>query len=134
MFERKWVYMGVARIFQREGHTVSNRGYSRFRNLNIVGCLRKKRLTKGGGGGSREPQDPPPLATPLVYKTYTLASGFQHLIMCRTQRRSQGIVAYEIRCQQTPSCTKLRISQFTSSSWSYIPRIMPPDPLKRILP
>ena len=50
-------YMGVARIFQRGGHTLSNRGYSRFRNLNIVGCLSKKRLTKGG---SRAPQDPPP--------------------------------------------------------------------------
>ena len=56
--------VGVARIFQREGHTVSNRGYSRFRNLNIVGCLSKKRLTKGR---SRAPQDPlPPLATPLT--------------------------------------------------------------------
>ena len=33
---------------------MSNRGYSRFHNLNIVGCLRKKRLIKpykGGGGG-----------------------------------------------------------------------------------
>ena len=52
-------YMGVARIFQRGegggGHTVSNRGYSRFRNLNIVGCLRKKRLTKGGHGHPRTP-------------------------------------------------------------------------------
>ena len=46
--------MGVARIFQRGGHTLSNRGYSRFRNLNIVGCLSKKRLTKGG-----VTQDPP---------------------------------------------------------------------------
>ena len=36
------------------GHTVSNRGYSSFRNLNIVG-LRKKRLTKGGRGESRAP-------------------------------------------------------------------------------
>ena len=43
--------MGVARIFQRGGHTLSNRVYLRFRNLNIVGCLSKKRLTKGGGGG-----------------------------------------------------------------------------------
>ena len=54
--------MGVARIFQRGGHTVSNRGYSRFRNLNIVGCLSKKRLTKGGVTGTPGP----PLATPLV--------------------------------------------------------------------
>ena len=35
----------------------------RFRHLNIVGCLLKKRPTKGG---SRAPQDPPPLATPLI--------------------------------------------------------------------
>ena len=34
----------------------------RFRHLNIVGCLLKRRPTKGG---SRAPQDPPPLATPL---------------------------------------------------------------------
>ena len=34
----------------------------RFRHLNIVGCLLKRRPTKGG---SRAPQDPP-LATPLV--------------------------------------------------------------------
>ena len=33
-----------------------------FRHLNIVGCLLKRRPTKGG---SRAPQDPPPLATPL---------------------------------------------------------------------
>ena len=54
--------MGVARIFQRGGHTDSNRGYSSDCHQNIVGCLLTKRLTKGG---SREPQDPP-LATPLV--------------------------------------------------------------------
>ena len=39
----------------------------RFRHLNIVGCLLKRRPTKGG---SRAPQDPPPppphLATPLA--------------------------------------------------------------------
>ena len=29
----------------------------RFRHLNIVGCLLKRRPTKGG---SRAPQDPPP--------------------------------------------------------------------------
>ena len=52
--------MGVARIFQRRGHTLSNRVYSPFRNQNIVGCLSKKRLTKGG---SWAPQDP--LAMPL---------------------------------------------------------------------
>ena len=39
----------------------------RFRHLNIVGCLLKRRPTKGGGG-SRAPQDPPSYAPviPLV--------------------------------------------------------------------
>ena len=41
------------------GHTLSNRVYSRFRNLNIVGCLSKKRLTRGGGGGHGHPRTPP---------------------------------------------------------------------------
>ena len=58
------VCMGVARIFQRGGHTDSYIGYSPNCHLNIVGCLLTKRLTKGG---SRAPQDPP-LATPLVCK------------------------------------------------------------------
>ena len=55
-------HMGVARIFQRGGHTDSYIGYSPNCHLNIVGCLLTKRLTKGG---SRAPQDPP-LATPLL--------------------------------------------------------------------
>ena len=51
---------GVARIFQRGGgHTVSNIIVMAFSPRNIVGCLLKKRLTKGGGR-SRAPQDPPP--------------------------------------------------------------------------
>ena len=37
----------------------------RFRHLNIVGCLLKRRPAKGG---SRAPQDPP-LATPLLEHT-----------------------------------------------------------------
>ena len=56
----RYVYMcimGVARIFQRGGHTDSYIGYSPNYHLNIVGCLLTKRLTKGG---SRAPQDPPP--------------------------------------------------------------------------
>ena len=40
--------MGVARIFQRGGHTESYRGYSPDCHLNIVGCLLTKRFTKGG--------------------------------------------------------------------------------------
>ena len=50
------IVMGVARIFQRGGHTDSYIGYSPNCHLNIVGCLLTKRLTKGG---SRAPQDPP---------------------------------------------------------------------------
>ena len=38
----------------------------RFRHLNIVGCLLKRRPIKGG---SRAPQDPP-LATPLLDKSF----------------------------------------------------------------
>ena len=34
----------------------------RFRHQNIVGCLLKRRPTKGGEGGSRAPQDPPSYA------------------------------------------------------------------------
>ena len=56
------VNMGVARIFQRGGHTDSYRGYSSDCHLNIVGCLLTKRLPKGGHGHPRTP----PLATPLV--------------------------------------------------------------------
>ena len=56
--------MGVARIFQRGGHTESYRGDSPDCHLNILGCLLTKRLTKGG---SRAPQSP--LARPLNYAT-----------------------------------------------------------------
>ena len=38
----------------------------RFRHLNIVGCLLKRRSTKGGGGGVTGTPGPP-LATPLCY-------------------------------------------------------------------
>ena len=37
----------------------------RFRHLNIVGCLLKRRPTKGG---SRAPQDPPPSYAPDISK------------------------------------------------------------------
>ena len=56
-------YMGVARIFQRGGHTDSYRGYSSDCHLNIVSCLLTRRLTKGGGGVTGTPG--PPLATPM---------------------------------------------------------------------
>ena len=50
--------MGVARIFQRGGHTESYRGYSPDCHLNIVGCLLSKRLTEGGGGVTCNPGPP----------------------------------------------------------------------------
>ena len=50
--------MGVARIFQRGGHTDSYIGYSPNCHLNIVGRLLTKRLTKGGVTGT--PGPPPP--------------------------------------------------------------------------
>ena len=40
------------------GHTLSNIIVMAFTPWNIVGCLLKKRFTKGG---SRTPQDPPSL-------------------------------------------------------------------------
>ena len=49
-------FRGVARIFQRGGHTGSNNIVMAFSPRNTVGCMLKKRLTKGG---SRAPQDPP---------------------------------------------------------------------------
>ena len=52
---------GVARIFQRGDHTVSNIIVMAFSPRNIVGCFLKKRLTKGG---SRAPQDPLPSLRP----------------------------------------------------------------------
>ena len=42
---------GVARIFQRGDHTVSNIIVMAFSPRNIVGCFLKKALKSGGGGG-----------------------------------------------------------------------------------
>ena len=61
--------MGVARIFQRGGHTDSYRGYSSDCHLNIVSCLLTRRLAKGG---SRAPQDPPGYA----YANWFNVAGF----------------------------------------------------------
>ena len=46
---------GIARIFQRGGHTVSNIIVMAFSPQNIVGFLLKKRLTKVGHGHPRTP-------------------------------------------------------------------------------
>ena len=47
----------------------------RFRHLNIVGCLLKRRPTKGG---SRAPQDP--LATPLIWSKLKEYNGQFHAV------------------------------------------------------
>ena len=51
----------------------------RFRHLNIVGCLLKRRPTKGGGG---VPQDPPLPATPLFLKYIVyIRFGLMHVVV-----------------------------------------------------
>ena len=60
---QKELFRGVARMFQRGGHTVSNIIVMAFSPRNIVGCLLKKKPTKGG---SRAPQDPPRYALVIV--------------------------------------------------------------------
>ena len=48
--------MGVARIFQRGGHTVSNIIVLAFSPQNIIGCfLKKKKAYKGGVTGTPGP-------------------------------------------------------------------------------
>ena len=72
------LYMGVARIVQRGGHTDSYRGYSSDCHLNIVSCLLTRRLTKGG---SRAPQDPPPVPwLRLCYKNQNTDTNVQRFM------------------------------------------------------
>ena len=61
VFHRSRFLRGVARIFQRGGHTVSNIIAMAFSPRNIIGFLLKKGLQRGGGHG--HPRTP--LATPL---------------------------------------------------------------------
>ena len=58
---RVWLPWGVARNFQRGGHTGSNNIVMAFSPRNIVGCLLKKGLQRGGHGHPRTP-----LATPML--------------------------------------------------------------------
>ena len=67
--EKSHTDKGVARIFQRGGHTGSYRGYSPDCHLNIVGCLLTKRLTRGGGGVTGTP-GPPPWLRPCTEKYF----------------------------------------------------------------
>ena len=58
-------HSGVARTFQKGGHTGSNIIVVLFSPWNIEGCLLKKGLQRGGGHG--HPRTP--LATPLGHIT-----------------------------------------------------------------
>ena len=99
-------FMGVARIFQRGGHTESYRGYSPDCHLNIVGCLLTKRLTKGGGGGvSHAPQDS--LATPL------------HFVIQSEKKKQTKISHHALVCSHTFSRALRQALVITSSfDWS----------------
>ena len=109
------VSMGVARIFQRGGHTDSYRGYSSDCHLNIVSCLLTRRLTKGG---SRAPQDPPPppgyaygLSVGLltirldwddsswmvvIWKEVNSPKGITGVPNCQDSTRYEGVVIYPL--------------------------------------
>ena len=60
---------GVARIFQRSGHTVSNIIFMAFSPRNVVGCLLKKGLQRRGHG---HPRTPPPPRYDLVCTAGTM--------------------------------------------------------------
>ena len=66
--------MGVARIFQRGGHTESYRGYSPACHLNIVGFFLTKRLTHVSGGGGGTGTSGSPWLRPCVGKCCCLSN------------------------------------------------------------
>ena len=74
---------GVARIFQRGGHTESIIIVLAFWPRNIVGCLLKKNAYKGGVTGTPGP----PLATPLSYRNlvYRNLMVKAHVLACLVQ-------------------------------------------------
>ena len=54
----------------------------RFRQLNIVGCLLKRRLTKGGGGAPGHGHPRTPLATPLTPYEFLILNN--SMLLCLT--------------------------------------------------
>ena len=82
--------MGVTRILHGGRPTESYRGYSPDCQLNIVGCLLTKRLTKGG---SRALQDPPGF-TPLGIEAQLGKAFFtqNRVIQCLTMIRIYVLV------------------------------------------
>ena len=63
---------GRSQDFSNGGHTVSNIIVMAFSPRNIVGCLLKKRLTKGGHGHPR---------TPYVVNCQQYSSSFDGLFL-----------------------------------------------------
>ena len=100
-------YWGVARIFQRGCHTVSNIIVMAFSPRNIVGCLLKKGLQRGGHGHLGTP----PLATPL-----SLTAQY-FLLLCQTsfQKKKQTVSTVQSRYLRTQN-----ISYFTHI-WNGLP-------------
>ena len=88
--------MGVARTFQRGRrgggvHTESYREYSPDCDLNIVGCLLTKRLTKGGGGVTCTP-GPPWLRPCYCFRVRVHCYYCLYIIFCTNSvRRSEEL-------------------------------------------
>ena len=72
---------GVARIFQRGGHTLSNFIVMAFSPRNIVGCLLKKGLQRGVTG---TPGPPPPRYALEWYSVSCMAQTVQNIHMVAT--------------------------------------------------
>ena len=81
------ILRGVARIFQTGAHTVSNIIVMAFSPRNIVGCLLKKRLTKGG---SRAPQDPSQYALDSQQEHESISSLKKNLLHNLFMIQSEG--------------------------------------------
>ena len=86
-------HRGVARIFQRGGHTGSNNIVMAFSPRNIAGCLLKKRLQRGGHGHPRTP-----LATPLSHFDETI-----RIIRLQARHGNHHIANLEMLQKETKS-------------------------------
>ena len=56
--EKSIITRGVARIFQRGGHTVSDISVMAFSPRNIIGCFLKNKGLQRGGGVTGTPEPP----------------------------------------------------------------------------
>ena len=79
----------------------------RFRHLNIVGCLVKRRPTKGGGG-SRAPQDPPSYAPDVQMVLKSLLPKVKTMQLFRRTPQKETLIV-----------KKRHISQFKEFNWDH---------------